>query len=331
MSDELTYFGFKDKDVSETKLGYDNEETVKDSDYEFVFYTNNEIKLIGVELIHKLILRKKNIQKIYGFKSNKNNSYTPEEFSKNKKIYLPNYQKNSKYIMFYQTRNNLKSLTDKSYLVINNSNIPMKKCIEYIESLFDSYINISFITSSNYIELIMIGQLNDEIFSENKYIKYERTELNYAFKKILFTLHLDYYSSIYNDGKTLVKISLKINFPDNIRYSSYFNLHIGNYINKYLVKNYDGNKIIRDIVNKYLKSIYINESKRKYNLLSIFHFKPRKRKTKTYCCLNNPVEKEMEKREIEQIENNQSFYEEYDNFFDQLLSENTESQLTRID
>ena len=313
MSDELTYFGFKDKDVSETKLGYDNEETVKDSNYEFDFYTNNEIKLIGVELIHKLILRKKNIQKIYGFKSNKNNSYTPEEFSKNKKIYLPNYQKNSKYIMFYQTRNNLKSLTDKSYLVINNSNIPMKKCIEYIESLFDSYINISFITSSNYIELLMIGQLNDEIFSENKYIKYERTELNYAFKKILFTLHLDYYSSRYNDGKTLVKISLKINFPDN----------------KYLVKNYDGNKIIRDIVNKYLKSIYINESKRKYNLLSIVHFEPRK--TKTYYCLNNPVEKEIEIRDIEQIENNQSFYEEYDNFFDQLLSENTESQLTRID
>jgi hypothetical protein len=231
--------------------------------------------------------------------------------------------------MFYQTRNNLKSLTDKSYLVINNSNIPMKKCIEYIESLFDSYINISFITSSNYIELIMIGQLNDEIFSENKYIKYETTELNYVFKKIIFTLHLDYYSSIYNDGKTLVKISLKINFPDNIRYSSYFNLHIGNYINKYLVKNYDGNKIIRDIVNKYLKSIYINESKRKYNLLSIVHFEPRK--TKTYYCLNNPVEKEIEKRNIEQIENNQSFYEEYDNFFDQLLSENTESQLTRID
>ena len=63
MSDELTYFGFKDKDVSETKLGYDNEETVKDSNYEFVFYTNNEIKLIG-ELIHKLILRKKII---YGY------------------------------------------------------------------------------------------------------------------------------------------------------------------------------------------------------------------------------------------------------------------------
>jgi hypothetical protein len=175
----------------------------------------------------------------------------------------------------------------------------------------------------------MIGQLNDEIFSENKYIKYEKTELNYVFKKILFTLHLDYYSSIYNDGKTLVKISLKINFPDNIRYSSFFNLHIGNYINKYLVKNYDGNKIIRDIVNKYLKSIYINESKRKNNLLSIFHFEPRK--TKTYYYLNNPVEKEIEKRDIEQIENNQSFYEEYDNFFDQLLSENTESQLTRID
>jgi hypothetical protein len=328
MSDELTYFGFKDKDVSETKLGYDNEETVKDSNYEFDFYTNNEIKLIGVELIHKLILRKKNIQKIYGFKSNKNNSYTPEEFSKNKKIYLPNYQKNSKYIMFYQTRNNLKSLTDKSYLVINNSNIPMKKCIEYIESLFDSYINISFITSSNYIELLMIGQLSDEIFSENKYIKYERTKYKYVFNKILFKLIFDYYSSIYNDGKTVIKISLKINFPDNIRYSSYFNLQIGKFINKYMMKNYDCNKIIRDILNKYPKFIFINESKRKYNLFSIFYFAPRK--TRTYYSLNNLVEKEIEKREIEQIENNQILYNEYDNFVEKLISENTESQLTII-
>lgn len=329
MSDELSFFEFKEKDVSETKLGYDNEETMKDSIFDFDFYTNNEIKFIGVELIHKLILRKKRIPKIYGFMSNKNNSYTPEEFNKNKKIHLLNYQQNSKHSIFYKTKNDLKSLTNKAYLVIGNSNIPMKKCIEYIESLFDSYTNISFITSSNYIELIIIGQLNDDIFSENKYIKYERTELKYIFKKILFTLHLDYYSSRYNNGKTVVKISLKVNFPDNIRYSSYFNLHMGNYINKYLIKNYDGNKIIRDIVNKYLKVVYINESKRKYNLLSIFKFK--QRKTKTYYSINNPVEKEIEKREIEQIENNQSFYEDYNNLFDQLLSEHTENEFTRID
>ena len=327
MSDELSFFEFKEKDVSETKLEYDNEETMKDSIFNFNFYTNNEIKFIGAELIHKLILRKR-IPKIYEFMSNKNNSCIPKQFNKNKKIDLLNYQQNSKHLIFYQDKNDLKSLTNKPYLIIRNSNIPIKKCIEYIESLFDSYTNISFITSSNYIELIMIGQLNDDIFSENKYIKYERTELKYVFKKILITLHLDYYSSRYNNGKTVVKISLKVNFPDNIRYSSYFNLHMGKYINKYLIKNYDGNKIIRDIVNKYLKVVYINESKRKYNLLSIFKFE--RRETKTYYCLNNPVEKEIEKREIEQIDNNQSFYEEFD-FIAQSLYENSESEFTRID
>lgn len=43
------------------------------------------------------------------------------------------------------------------------------------------------------------------------------------------------------------------------------------------------------------------------------------------------MEKEIEKREIEQIENNQSFYEDYNNLFDQLLSEHTENEFTRID
>jgi hypothetical protein len=329
MSDELFYFEFKDKDISETKLGNDNKETMKDSIYEFDFFTNNEIKFIGVELILKLILRKKNIPKIYGFRTNKNNLCKPEKYNKNKKIDLLNYPQNSKHSIFYQNKNDLKSLTSKPYLILKNSNISIRRCIEYLESLFDSYTNMSFISSSNSIELIIIGQLNDDVFSENN-IKYERTELKYVFNKILFILKFDYYSSIYNDGKTLVKISLKINFPDNIRYSSYFNLQIGNYINKYLKNNYDGNKIIRDIVNKYPKFIYINESKRKYYLFSIFNYKPKKKKTRTYYCFNNPVEKENEKREIEQIENNQPFYEEYDNFIDKLLSENTESQLTII-
>jgi hypothetical protein len=329
MSDELFYFEFKDKDISETKLGNDNKETMKDSIYEFDFFTNNEIKFIGVELILKLILRKKNIPKIYGFRTNKNNLCKPEKYNKNKKIDLLNYPQNSKHSIFYQNKNDLKSLTNKPYLILKNSNISIRRCIEYLESLFDSYTNMSFISSSNSIELIIIGQLNDDVFSENN-IKYERTELKYVFNKILFILKFDYYSSIYNDGKTLVKISLKINFPDNIRYSSYFNLQIGNYINKYLKYNYDGNKIIRDIVNKYPKFIYINESKRKYYLFSIFHYKPKKKKTRTYYCFNNPVEKENEKREIEQFENNQPFYEEYDNFIDKLLSENTESQLTII-
>ena len=328
MSDELTYFEFKDKDVSETKFPYNNEETMKDSIFEYDLYTNNEIKFIAIELIHKLILRKKNIPKIYGFMANKNNLCKFEKFNENKKIDLHNYEQNSKHLIFYQTKYDLKSLNSKPYLVIRNSNISIRNYIEYIDSLLDSYTNISFISSSNCIELIMIGQLNDEIFSENKYIKYERTKYKYVFNKILFKLIFDYYSSIYNDGKTVIKISLKINFPDNIRYSSYFNLQIGKFINKYMMKNYDCNKIIRDIVNKYPKFIFINESKRKYNLFSIFYFAPRK--TRTYYSLNNLVEKEIEKREIEQIENNQILYNEYDNFVEKLISENTESQLTII-
>ena len=313
MSDELFYFEFKDKDISETKLGNDNKETMKDSIYEFDFFTNNEIKFIGVELILKLILRKNNIPKIYGFRTNKNNLCKPEKYNKNKKIDLLNYPQNSKHSIFYQNKNDLKSLTSKPYLILKNSNIPIRRCIEYLESLFDSYTNISFISSSNSIELIIIGQLNDDVFSENN-IKYERTELKYVFNKILFILKFDYYSSIYNDGKTVIKISLKINFPDNIRYSSYFNLQIGKFINKYMMKNYDCNKIIRDIVNKYPKFIFINESKRKYNLFSIFYFAPRK--TRTYYSLNNLVEKEIEKREIEQIENNHLFYDDFNNYFD---------------
>lgn len=39
----------------------------------------------------------------------------------------------------------------------------------------------------------------------------------------------------------------------------------------------------------------------------------------------------MEKREIEQIDNNQSFLVKYNNFCDHELSENTEIQLTRND
>ena len=177
MSDELTYFEFKEKDVSETKFGYDNEETMKDSIFEYDLYTNNEIKFIAIELIHKLILRKKNIPKIYGF-LNKNNLCKFEKFNENKKIDLHNYEQNSKHLIFYQTKYDLKSLNSKPYLVIRNSNISIRNFIEYIESLLDSYTNISFISSSNCIELIIIGQLNDDIFSEKKILNMKELNLN---------------------------------------------------------------------------------------------------------------------------------------------------------
>ena len=76
----------------------------------------------------------------------------------------------------------LKSLNSKPYLVIRNSNISIRNFVEYIESLLDSYTNISFISSSNFIELIMIGQLNDDIFSDFKY----RVE---PYKVILFWIN----------------------------------------------------------------------------------------------------------------------------------------------
>ena len=37
-----------------------------------------------------------------------------------------------------------------------------------------------------------------------------------------------------------------------------------------MMKTYDCNKIFREIVNKYPKFVFINESKRKYNFLIFF-------------------------------------------------------------
>jgi len=321
MKNDIAYLDFKQSDVADTNLEDVNDETMKDSIKEFDLYSLNEIRYLTLQLILTIILKQKKIPKIYGFMLNKNNICIAEKYKSNRKIDLLNYQQHSKHLIFYQTKNNLKSLINKPYLIIRNTNIPEKKCIEYIESLFDSYTNISFISSYNFIQLIIIGQINDDIFSENN-IKKRRTEKKYVFNKIIFILNFEYYWSQYNNGKTIAKLSLKINFPDNNRYSSYFGLHIGKYINMYMMKNYDCNKIIRDLRNKYKKFVYVNESKRKYNLFSIFHFE--QRKTRNYYDLNNIVEKEIEQRDIEQIQNNQSFYEDYDNFVDQLSSKNTE-------
>ena len=326
--------------------------TVKDFIFKFKFYTIYEIEFLVTKIILMQILNQKLFKKIYGFMMNKDNLGILEEFYENKKIDLLNYEQNSKHLIFYQTKNALESLINKLFSMEGNSDFSTEKCSEFIELLFDSYTNISFISSSNIIELIIIGQLND-IFSENNDINYESPEYIYIFDKILFILFFEYYSSIYNDGKTLVKITLKIDFSDNIIYSSYFNLQIGKYISKCLMKNYDCNKIIRDIKTKYQKLIFINESKRKYNLCIftdiIKHTKTkfeeinnseaktefeeinnRQAKAKFEKINsgvkiiyndnigNNLVEEDEYKRYKQQIQSNYSFYEDIDIISDEL-------------
>ena len=229
LSKNNTYLEFNEKDASRTKSRNESIFTMKDSIFQFKFYTIYEMAFLVTRIILIQILYKKLFKKIYGFMMNKDNLGILEEFYENKKIDLLNYEQNAKHLIFYQNKNALKSLINKPFLIVGNSEISTEKCTEYVELLFDTSTNISFISSSNIIELTIIGQLNDS-FSENNDNNYESPEYIYIFNKILFTLYFEYYSSIYNDGKIIVKISLKINFPDINRYSSYFNLQIGKYI-----------------------------------------------------------------------------------------------------
>jgi len=338
LSKNNTYLEFNEKDKS-TKSRNESLVTMKDSIFQFKFFTIYEMAFLMTKIILTQILNQKLFQKIYGFMMNKDNLGIPEEYNEDKKIDLPNYQPNSKHLKLYQTKNDLKSLINKPYLIVENSDISTEKCTEYVELLFDSYTNISFIFSSNFIELIIIGQLNDDIFSGNNYINYERTEYKYVFKKILFTLHFDYYSSIYNDGKTIVKISLKINFPDNIKYSSYFNIQIGKYINKCLMKNYDGNKIIIDIKKKYDKLILINESNRKHNFFDI------NKETKTEIKKAEKMKNRHKKTEFEEINDREAKteseeinnretkieYKDINNKIEIIYNSNSENNFVEID
>ena len=330
LSKNNTYLEFNDKDLS-TKSRNESLVTMKDSIFQFKFFTIYEMAFLMTKIIITQILNQKLFQKIFGFMMNKDNLGVPEEYHENKKIYLLNYQQNSKHLIFYQTKNHFKSLINKPYLIVENSDISTEKCTEYVELLFDSYTNISFISSSNFIELIILGQINDDNNSGNNDNNYERTEYKYAFNKILlFTLHFDYYSSKYNDDKIIVKIYLKINFPDNIIYSSYFNLQIGNYINKCLKKNYDGNKIMRDIKNKYDKLIFINESKRKYNFSLFFDII---KNTKSEFEKAEKMKNRQAKTEFEEINNSQTRieFEDTNNRTEIIYNSNSENNLVEID
>ena len=358
-----TYLEFNEKDISDTRARSESSITKKDSIIDFKFYTIYEMAFLMIKIILGQILSQKKFPKIFAFLVNKDNLCSPEDYNENKKIDLQNYQQNSKHLIFYRTKNNLKSLLNKPNLIMGNSDISTEKRTEYIESLFNSYMNISFISASNFIKPIIIGQFNYEIFSENNINP--DTEYNYVFKKILLKLYFDHDSCIYNDGKTIVNISLAINFPDNNRYNSYFNLYIGQYINKYLIKNYDCNKIIRDIINKYKKFVYICESKRKYifffsdslimkiktefeeignrqeiaeseeinnkqtkadseeisNRQQIGEFEKNNNIAKIIYKSNNEkniIEEDIDKRNIEQIQNNYPFYYEFNIVSDEL-------------
>lgn len=323
LSKNKTYLEFNDKDVSGTKSRNENSVTMKDSIFEFKFYTIYEMAFLMINIILTQILNPKLFKKIYGFMVNKDNKCTHEEYHEKKKINIPNYQQNAKHLIFYQTKNVLKSLTNKPNLILGNSDISTEKCTEYIESLFDSFINISFVYTSNYIKLIIIGQIDDEIFAEQKYVKKEKTKFKYTFNKILFILYFDCYSCIYNNGKTIANISLKIKFPDNIRYSSYFNLLFGKYVNKYMTKSYDGNEIMSDIITKFQKFIFVNQSHRKYKFY-MFEGESKKITIRTKIIYNNDnennlVEESEYDRQREQIQYNQSLYDENDEISDKFL------------
>ena len=119
------------------------------------------------------------------------------------------------------------------------------------------------------MQLIIIGELNDKYLYRSNLINNEKAQFVYKFHDISFILSLDYYYCGRNDGTRLVKIKLKINFPEIYKYCSYFTSFIEKYINKYLLKKCDCNSIFIDILSKRQKFVFIYELKKKYNL-SIF-------------------------------------------------------------
>jgi hypothetical protein len=66
-----------------------------------------------------------------------------EEYNENKKKDLLNYQQNLKHLIFYQTKNDLKSLINKPYLIVENSDISTEKSpnmLNYYLTLIQIYL-----------------------------------------------------------------------------------------------------------------------------------------------------------------------------------------------
>jgi len=246
----------------------DNKSTKKDSFVELFFY-----KLYEMIFLMTLFF-KKQIPKVFGFRTNEGHSCIPEEYKENRKIDLIKYEFNSKHLIFYQSNNYLEPLFKQISLIREYSSFWSERFTNIMEALFYSYVNVSFKTSFNFIKLVVIGKLGEENLYINNFINNEKKKFVYKFNNIVFLLSFDYYYYKKNDGKRLVKIKLKIYFPEIYRYSSYFNLFVEKHINRYLIKKYDCNRIFMDILSKRRKLIFAFESKKKYNLniiLTIIH------------------------------------------------------------
>jgi len=237
--------------------------TKKNSIAEFTFYKIYEI------LFLMTLFTKKQFPKIFGFIANQNHSCMSEKYKENQKICIINNEFNSKLLLFYQFKNCLESLLHLANSLVENSYFCSERFMDVIEILFNSYVNISFKPSFNSIKLIIIGELKTENLYIYNFINNEKRKFVYKFRNILFILSFDYYYCRKNDGTRIVKIKLKIYFPEKYKYSSYFTSFIEKHMNKYLIKKYDCNRILRDILSKRQKFVFIYESKKKYNL-SIF-------------------------------------------------------------
>lgn len=238
--------------------------TKKNSIAEFFFFKIYEM------LFLMTFFTQKHFPKIFGFIVNQNHSCMSEEYEENQKIDILKYEFNSKNLVFYQTKNCLQSLLQQVNSLEANSYFWSERFTDIIEALFLSYVNISFKSSFNSIKLIIIGELKNENLDVYNFINNKKTKFVYKFHNILFILSFDYYYCRRNDGTRLVKIKLKIYFPEIYKYSSYYTLFIEKQINNYVKKKYDCSKIFRDILLKRQKFVYIHESKKKYNLCIFF-------------------------------------------------------------
>lgn len=228
--------------------------TKKDSIVESFFYKINEM------LFLMTLFYKKLVPKIFGFRANSNQQCIPEEYKENQKIDILKYQFNSKHLVFYQSKDCLEP-SFKHLIFIGQHSFWQKRFIEIIEKFFYSYINISFKSSFNFIKIIIIGLLEVENLYAYNCINNEKTKFIYKFHNILFVLSFDYYYFRKSDKK-LIKMKLKIYFPEINKYSSYFSLFIEKYINKYSMNKYDCNSIFKDILSKRQKFIFIYQSKK---------------------------------------------------------------------
>ena len=161
LSKNNTYLEFNEKDVS-TKSRNESLVTMKDSIFQFKFYTIYEMAFLMTKIILPQILNKKLSQKIFGFMMRKDNLGILEEYNENKKKDLLNYQQNLKHLIFYQTKNDLKSLINKPYLIVENSDISTEKLLTMKEQSLNTFLTIfysHYILTIIQVYIMMVKQL----------------------------------------------------------------------------------------------------------------------------------------------------------------------------